>query len=136
MRYVLTILSVTGIALSFLSLAAHYGPPAQAIDLLHSNWNSAYVNQSPYATVHRIPVALLGIAGYTLLAVLAWQRRTVLMVYFSAFGLAYALYLTNIEGHILRVWCVYSVSSLILIVLIVFLAFASLIFDRTPVMGQ
>jgi vitamin-K-epoxide reductase (warfarin-sensitive) len=46
----------------------------------------------------------------------------------AGIGLAYALYLTNIEAHILRVWCVYCVSSLILIVLITFLAFGELIF--------
>jgi vitamin-K-epoxide reductase (warfarin-sensitive) len=136
MRYVIAILAIAGIVVSCLSLAEHYGAPAQPIDRLHSAWNSAYVNQSSFATVHGIPVALLGIAGYALLAVLALQRLTVLTVYFAGIGLAYALYLTNIEAHILHAWCVYCVASLILIVFIAFLAFAALIFDRTPVIGQ
>jgi vitamin-K-epoxide reductase (warfarin-sensitive) len=116
---------------SCLALAQHYGVPAQPIDLTHSAWNSAYVNQSSFATVYGIPVALLGVAGYLLLAVLALLHRVVLMVYFAGIGLAYGLYLTNIEAHILHVWCVYCVASLILTVVIAFLAFASLIFNRT-----
>jgi vitamin-K-epoxide reductase (warfarin-sensitive) len=136
MRYVIAVLAVAGIAVSCLALAQHYGAPPQPIDLLRSPWNSAYVNQSPFAVVHGIPVAMLGIAGYTLLVVLALMRRWLLGVYCAGIGVAYALYLTNIEAHILHVWCVYCVSSLILILLIVFLAFAALIFDRPPVTSQ
>jgi vitamin-K-epoxide reductase (warfarin-sensitive) len=130
MRYVIAVLALTGIVVSCLALAQHYSAPAQPIDLLHSTWNSAYVNQSSFATVSGIPVALLGVAGYLLLAVLALLRRVVLTVYFAGIGLAYGLYLTNIEAHILHVWCVYCVVSLILTVVIAILAFASLIFDR------
>ncbi len=132
MRYAIVSLALAGIGVSFLALGEHFRPPASALDLLHSRWNSAYVNQSPYAEVHGIPVAVLGIAGYLLLVILAWMGRRVLMVCFSGFGLAYALYLTNIEAHILNVWCVYCVTSLILTILIAFLAFGWLLFDRTP----
>jgi uncharacterized membrane protein len=136
MRYIIAVLAVAGIVVSCLALAQHYGAPAQPIDLIHSAWNSAYVNQSSFATVYGIPVALLGAAGYLLLAVLVLLRRVVLTAYFAGIGLAYGLYLTNIEAHILQVWCVYSVASLILIVAIAILAFASLIFDRNAVTAQ
>ncbi len=132
MRYVIAILSVAGIVVSCFALAAHYSAPVQPIDLLGSRWNSAYVNQSSYAEVHGIPVALLGIAGYALLVILALLRRRVLTVYFAGIGVAYAFYLTNIEAHILEVWCVYCVSSLILILFIAMFAFGTLIFDPTP----
>jgi hypothetical protein len=68
--------------------------------------------------------------------VLALLRRRVLTVYAAGIGLAYGLYITNIEGHILRAWCVYGVSSLILIVLISFLAFGDLIFASTPISSR
>ena len=87
MRYVIVVLAAAGIVVSFLALAAHYAAPVQPVDLLHSNWNSAYVNQSPYAEIHGWPVAVLGIAGYALLVLLALLRRRVLMVYFAIFGL-------------------------------------------------
>ena len=81
-------------------------------------------------------MALLGVAGHTMLVVLALQRLTVLTVYSAGIGVAYGLYLTNIEAHILHVWCVYCVASLILIVAIAFLALAALIFDRPSATGQ
>jgi vitamin-K-epoxide reductase (warfarin-sensitive) len=136
MRYVIAVLAAAGIVVSCLALAVHYGPPAQPIDLTHSAWNSAYVNQSSFATAYGIPVAVLGVAGYLLLAVLALRRRVVLTVYLAGIGLAYGLYLTNIEAHILHVWCVYCVVSLILTVAIAVLAFAALIFDRSAVISQ
>lgn len=136
MRYVIATLAVAGIAVSSLALAAHYGPRANPADLLNSKWNSAYVNQSPYSEVHGVPVAVLGIVGYALLALLALLRRIVLTVYFAGIGLAYALYLTEVEAHVLQVWCAYCVSSLIVMVLIAFLSFGAFIFDRTPDAGQ
>src|SRR5580692_11985078 len=100
MRYVIAVLAIGGIAVSSLALAGRYDAPVQPIDVVHSNWNSAYVNQSPYAEIHGIPVAVLGIAGYALLAVFALLRRRALTVYFAGFGLAYALYVTDIQAHI------------------------------------
>jgi vitamin-K-epoxide reductase (warfarin-sensitive) len=137
-RYVIAVLGIAGIGVSFLALAAHYAAPVQQVDVLRSgsNWNSAYVNQSPYASVHGIPVAVLGIAGYALLVVLALQRRRALTVFSAGIGVAYAFYLTNIEAHVLGVWCVYCISSLVLIVLIAFLAFGDLIFAPTPPASQ
>ena len=138
MRYIIAVLGIVGIGVSFLALAAHYAAPVQQIDVLRSgsNWNSAYVNQSPYAEVHGVPVAVFGIAGYAQLVVLALLRRKMLTAYSDGIGLAYALYLTNIEAHILRVWCVYCVSSLMLIVLITFLAFGELIFAPTSLANR
>lgn len=135
MRYVIAVFGIAGIVVSFLALAERDAVPVQRIEVLlsGSNWNCAYVNQSSYAEVHGIPAAVFGIAVYTLLVVLALLRRRVLTVYAAGIGLAYGLYITNIEGHILRVWCVYGVSSLILIVLISFLAFGDLIFASTPI---
>ncbi len=135
MRYVIASLALAGIVFSFLALAAHDGPPAEARDLLRSRWNCAYVNQSPYAEVYGVPVAVLGIGGYALLAMLALLRLRLLTVYFAGIGLAYALYLTDVEAHILEVWCVDGVSSLIVMTLLVFVAFAALIFDREPDSG-
>jgi uncharacterized membrane protein len=37
-------------------------------------------------------------------------------------GLAFALYLTYIEGHVLETWCILCLSSLVLIVAITILA--------------
>jgi vitamin-K-epoxide reductase (warfarin-sensitive) len=77
-------------------------------------------------------LAVPGIAGYMLLVVFALLRLIALTVCLAGIGLAYALYLTDVEAHMLHVWCVFYVSSLVLIVLITFLAFGDLIFARAP----
>jgi vitamin-K-epoxide reductase (warfarin-sensitive) len=133
-RYVIAVFGIAGIVVSFLALAEHYAVPGRQIEVLPSGsiWNSSYVNQSPAAQIHGIPVAVFGIGGYALLVVLALLRRRVLTVYAAGIGLAYVLYLTNIQAHILHVWSVYGVSSLILMVLIAFLAFGDIIFAPAP----
>jgi vitamin-K-epoxide reductase (warfarin-sensitive) len=133
MRYVIAVLGVAGIVVSSLALAGHYAAPVQPIEVINSHWNSAYVNQSSYAEIYGIPVAALGIVGYALVVLFALLRRKVLTAYLAGIGFAYALYLTDIEAHILQVWSAYCVSSLIVIVVIVFLAFGTLIFDGPPV---
>ena len=133
MRYVIAVLAFGGILVSYLALAAHDAPTTvRPIDVVNSHWNSAYVNQSPYSEVHGIPVAMLGVAGYAVLVVLALLGRKVLMVYFAGFGLLYTLYLTEIQAHVLGVWCPYSVSSLVLIVIIEFLAMGAFISNPSP----
>jgi uncharacterized membrane protein len=132
MRYVIAVLAIGGIAVSSLALAERYAAPVEPIEIVNSSWNCAYVNQSPYAEVRGIPMAVLSIAAYVLLAVLALLRRRALTVYFAGIGLAYLLYITSIQGQILRVWCAYGVSSLVLMTLITFVAFGELIFETTP----
>lgn len=132
MRYVIAILAVAGIVVSFLALAAHFGTPADPLDLLRANWNSAYVNQSAYAEIRGVPAAILGILAYTLLAILALLRRTVLTVYIAGAGLVYALYFVDVQAHILQVWCPYHVLSLAVMFLIAIVSFAALIFEDAP----
>jgi len=136
MRYAIATLAGIGIVVSFLAVGAHYGPAANPLDLLDSKWNSAYVNQSAYSEIFGIPVAVLGIAGYALLAWLAMQRRIVLTVYAAGVGLAYALYLTNIEAHVLDAWCVYCVISLVVMILIACLSFGAFINSRASDSGR
>src|ERR1700761_7781227 len=96
MRFSLLFLAVTGMLVSSIALSRHYsadletGSPA-------SFWDSNAVNHSPYSVVDGIPVAALGIMGYALLALLAFYRYREITAVASLLGLAYALYLTNIE---------------------------------------
>lgn len=131
MRIALLVLAAAGIVVSSLALARHYAPEVEPADP-SSYWNSSAVNHSPYAVVDGIPVAVLGIAGYALMGALAFYRRRELTAVCSLFGLAYGLYLTNIEAHILQLWCVYCVVSLAIITFIVFLAFGELLAHHQP----
>jgi vitamin-K-epoxide reductase (warfarin-sensitive) len=106
MRIALLVLAAAGIVVSSLALARHFAPEVEPADP-SSYWNSSAVNHSPCAVVDGIPVAVLGIAGYALTGAMAFYRRRELTAVCSLFGLAYELYLTNLEAHILQLWCVY-----------------------------
>lgn len=129
MRFSLLVLTIAGILVSSLALTRHYAPAVESATAA-SPWDSSAVNHSPYSVVDGLPVAVVGIAGYALLGMLAFLRRRELTAVCSLFGLGYALYLTNIEAHVLELWCVYCVVSLILITVIVFLAFGELLATR------
>ena len=129
MRFVIAFLALAGVLVSALALHVHYSNDVQPCDI-NARWDCGIVNHSRYAVFHGIPVAIFGIAGYAAIGILALFRRRMLTVILALAGLAYALYLSNIEAHILGVWCLYCVSSQVIIALITLLAIAALIFGQ------
>lgn len=129
MRYVIAALAVLGIVVSVLAFQIHYSNAVQPCDI-NARWDCGIVNHSRYSMVGPVPVAAIGIAGYLVLALLALSRRRFYTLITAIIGLAYALYLSNIEAHVLEVWCLYCVSSQILIALITLLAALWTIFGR------
>ena len=114
------ILAVCGIAVSSVSLQHHYAISKTAYCDIGETFNCDIVNRSEYSTILGIPVALIGMLGYGALAGLATvyrERREAPAMLFggAAVGLAFALYLTYIEGRVLGVWCILCLSSLALI---------------------
>jgi uncharacterized membrane protein len=81
-----------------------------------------------------IPVAAVGIFGYVLMGVLAWLRGFRLLIVPTFAGLAFSLYLANIEAHVLGVWCIYCVISLGIISLMSLLTLGTIVtqFVRKP----
>ena len=117
---VVAILAVCGIAVSSLSLQHHYSTEKTAYCEIGETFNCDIVNRSEYSTLFGIPVALIGMLGYGALGAMATiyrERRETPTILFAASvaGLAFALYLTYIEGHVLGVWCILCLSSLALI---------------------
>jgi uncharacterized membrane protein len=76
----------------------------------------------------------VGILGYVLMAVLAWVRAYRLLIVPAFAGLAFSLYLANIEKTILGVWCIYCVISLGIICLMTLLDLGAVVagFVRKP----
>jgi vitamin-K-epoxide reductase (warfarin-sensitive) len=114
------ILAVCGIAVSSVSLQHHYATSKTAYCDIGETFNCDIVNRSEYSSIFGIPVALIGMLGYAalvgLVTVYRKQRETPIMLLGgAAAGLAFALYLTYIEGHVLGVWCILCLSSLGLI---------------------
>ena len=134
MRYVLIILAILGIAASSLALREHYRPYGESVCDINDHWDCGIVNHSPYAMLHGVPVADIGIAGYLLLGILAMKRMYKVMLVLAVPALAFALYLAHIEKDVLGVWCLYCAISLGTISLMTLLLAATVItgFVRKP----
>lgn len=127
MRYILLLLALTGAVDASLALREHYHVGTSPCDI-NEKWDCGTVNHSPYAVLAGVPVADIGIAGYLLLAVLAWKRKYGLMLGAALPALAFSLYLANIEQNVLGVWCVYCAISLGLICLLTVILLPTVIY--------
>ncbi len=126
MKYILLALAVLGIAASSLALREHYRTDVSPCDI-NERWDCGIVNHSPYALIHGVPVAVIGITGYLLLGILSLRRAYRLMLAGALAGLAFSLYLARIEDHVLGVWCIYCAISLGAISLITLLLIPTVI---------
>jgi uncharacterized membrane protein len=117
MRWLLVLLAAAGLATSAAALREHYRTGTSPCSI-NDRWDCGIVNHSPYAAFAGLPVAAIGMAGYTLLGALAWTKSRRLLLIAAIIGLAFSLYLTRIEANILQVWCIYCVISLVMISLI------------------
>jgi uncharacterized membrane protein len=123
MRYILAILAVAGMVVSYLALRVHYSTESAPCSI-NEKWDCGIVNHSPYAVMHGVPVAAIGIAGYLAIAVLALVRRRGLLLIATVIGMGFALYLSHIEAKVLGVWCVYCVTSQGIIAVLMILSMA------------
>ena len=121
MRYVIAMIALAGLVVSYLALRVHYSNDAEPCDI-NAHWDCGVVNHSPFAMIGRVPVAAIGMAGYVLLGVLAIMRRRALVFGASLFGFGFAAYLTYIEKFVLMVWCLYCVISQCLILILTLLS--------------
>jgi uncharacterized membrane protein len=119
MRYLIAVLALAGAVVSGLALQVHYSVATSPCSI-NEKWDCGVVNHSPYAVFMGIPVALIGILGYLILAWLSLVGQRVVLLLASLAGLAYSLYLAHIERDVLGVWCLYCVISLALIAAISF----------------
>jgi uncharacterized membrane protein len=117
---VVALLAVGGVVVSSVSLQHHYAKSKTAYCDFGQSFNCDIVNRSEYSEILGIPVALIGMLGYAALVGLATvyrdRRETPALLFGgAAAGLAFALYLTYVEAHVLGVWCILCLSSLALI---------------------
>jgi vitamin-K-epoxide reductase (warfarin-sensitive) len=127
MKHLLLILAVLGIVVSSLALREHYRIYGDSPCSINEHWDCGVVNHSPYAMLSGIPVATVGIAGYILMAALAYLGSYRLLLVPTFAGLAFSLYLANIEANVLGVWCIYCVISLGIISLMSLLTLATVV---------
>src|SRR5947209_20097523 len=112
MKYLLLLLAILGIIVSSLALREHYREYGDSPCSINEHWDCGVVNHSKYAMLGPIPVAIIGIIGYVLMGVLSLLRSYRLLLLATIGGVAFSLYLANIEKNVLEVWCIYCVISL------------------------
>lgn len=125
----IALLSLTGVIVSAVSLQRHYAKSATQFCDFSQRFSCDIVNRSEYSSIVGIPVAGIGVAGYVFLLLLStlWRARLETpnrLLGVAIAGLAFALYLTYIEGYVLTTWCILCLISLLLIALISLLAIA------------
>ncbi len=127
MMSMVAIVAVCGIVVSSISLQRHYATSKTAYCDIAATFDCDIVNRSGYSSILGIPVALIGMLGYGALAGLATvyrdrQETPAMLLGAASTGLAFALYLTYIEGHVLGIWCILCLCSLTLIAIATILA--------------
>ena len=120
-RYLIVFLALVGAAVSLLALRVHYSTGTEPCSI-NDHWDCGIVNHSSFAVIAHIPVAIIGFAGYVVLAGLAFARLRFLTFLAVLIGLGFALRLTFIEEYVLEVWCLYCVISQGIIALITLLS--------------
>lgn len=119
----IALLACAGMGVSSVSLYHHYGTSKSSFCDFGNSFNCDMVNRSIYSSVAGIPVALIGMVGYTAVLLLSTVYKgkaetPVLLLLASLAGLGFALYLTYVEAFVLAVWCVLCLGSFALIILI------------------
>lgn len=124
LRWLIALLAVAGAVVSVLALRVHLQDPNVAPPCAVSeHWDCGAVNHSRFAVFPprgfdedlnsrgHVPVAVIGIAGYVLIALLALFKQHFLTFEVAQIGFFGALLLTFLEKYVLEKWCIYCVWS-------------------------
>jgi vitamin-K-epoxide reductase (warfarin-sensitive) len=133
MRWLIILVALVGLVAAVLARKEHYRTDASPCSI-NEKWDCGAVNKSPYAVIggllkhtgpdaqpsqqkgifaaiSNIPIADVGIAGYLMLALLAFKRWWPALFAASVVALVFSFYLAHIEKDILGIWCIYCVIS-------------------------
>jgi uncharacterized membrane protein len=124
MKFLIALLAIAGLVVSVLALKVHNMDPGAAPPCAVSEqWDCGAVNHSRFAVFPprsfdeapnakgHLPVAIVGIAGYGLIALLAIFGRLWIVLHLAEFGFMCACFLSYLEAFVMEKWCIYCVWS-------------------------
>jgi len=116
LRAVVALVALAGIAVAGYLTYVHYQPDAL---ICTSGGGCETVQESSYAELAGIPVALLGLLGYVaVLLLVAWDselaRTLVAAIALTAAG--FAVYLLVLQAFVIDAWCVWCLVNDVVIV--------------------
>jgi uncharacterized membrane protein len=138
MRFLLGLIAIAGVWVSVLALRVHNQAPGDAPPCaITEKFDCGAVNHSRYAVLpprtfdepagtRHLPVALLGIVGYTLMALAAFSGQLWVLLHLAEFGFMMAAFLTYLEAYVLQKWCIYCLISQGLVALLLLLTATTL----------
>lgn len=125
------VLSLIGILVSAYATYQHYRSSGTSFCNLSDVVSCDIVNKSKYSEIAGMPVAIIGVIGYAVLAAIAGmlsagsikkQRGVGALVILSAGALLFSFYLTYVEFFWLKALCILCIASQIIILLIFLIA--------------
>ena len=123
MKYLLALLAVAGIWVSVLALRVHNQDPAAAPPCaVTEKFDCGIVNHGRYAVfpprtfdepphTRHIPIAVIGIVGYSLMALAALFGQLWVLLHLAEIGFMMAAFLTYLEAYVIQKWCIYCLWS-------------------------
>jgi uncharacterized membrane protein len=127
---ILAALSFAGMLVTTYLTYQHFADPGGVFCNVNQYVSCDIVNQSIYAEIFGIPVAILGFLAYTAIFVMTlgvmkgWRSEPIIRfgTLFTGLGLLFSLYLTYIEFFVLEALCVFCLTQqfLIFIIFIIF----------------
>ena len=123
LRVGLAVVAIAGIAVAGYLTYVHYQPDAL---ICTSSGGCETVQESSYAELAGVPVALLGLLAWiAVLLLVAWDselaRTLVAAIALGAAG--FAIYLIALQAFVIEAWCVWClVNDVVLVPLLVILA--------------
>ncbi len=142
MKYLLALLAVAGIWVSVLALKVHNQDPADAPPCaVTEKFDCGIVNHGRYAVfpprsfdepagTKHIPIAIIGIVGYSLMALTALSGRLWILLHLAEFGFMAAAFLTYLEAYVIQKWCIYCLWSQGIVATLLLLTAATLLVRR------
>jgi vitamin-K-epoxide reductase (warfarin-sensitive) len=124
MKFLIALLAIAGLVVSVLALKVHnMDPNAAPPCAVSEHWDCGAVNHSRFAVFPprtfdeapnskgHVPVALIGIIGYALIALIALAGRLGVVLLLAEGGFLCAGFLSYLEAFVMEKWCIYCVWS-------------------------